>query len=386
MAKLRYEVLVKDAVKPAAQDDGTEIIALPKTGILTELTMQVRSVGDYNDDIITPMWDILDDVEVLVNGSQVIKSFNGTIMRGLEWYNNGPFTMSYDYWSEDSNAARYNSFCIYFNKSHGDTTYGLDLSKYKTPQLKFHWNCATTEADGVTYDLYASPAFTYSIIAKIYESAPAGFQGKYVKTSIIDQWVTTASTIHSTEIPLGFPLRGLIYRGTFVDINSEYTLEHVKLDFDNGLWVPIDLEYPQFWNVFKQWFPKPVVASFLLHGTDSVEWNPQVYKICSMSNSSTGAGLTQVGVTTTRKPLSTMLWRNAHSTAISTNKSSFITVTGWGPMQCLYIPMSELVDGAAETINTTAYGRIVLQCTSGSSSGTEGNQYVVAEYDIPNGQ
>jgi len=385
MVKMRYEVLEQDTAKPSALDAAIEIIDLPKKGILTELTIQARSLGAVGTEIVTPMWVILQKVEVLVKGAQVIKSFTGNIMRALEWYNHGPFGMSCDYWGEDNNQARYRSFTIYFNRFHGDTAYGLDLAAYESPQLKIDWDCAQTSSDGMTYGAHGTPTFTYSVIAKIYDGTPAGFQNKYVKTSIIDQWVTTASTIHSTEIPLGFPLRGLIYRGAYVDINNEYTLEKIKLDFDNGSWVPIELNYAQFWHVFKQWFPEPVQVGMTLRTDDTPDFDPQVYKVVSLSNAPAGANQIIASLTTSRRPFGQIMALTASATASTTAATMWMNIFGWGPMQCLYIPMSQLTDGAAETINTNAYGRIVLSCTSGASSGTSGYQYIVAEYDIPNG-
>jgi len=386
MVKMRYEILEQDTAKASGLTAAIERIDLPRKGILTELTIQVRSLGAFSDDLVTPMWVILQKVEVLVKGAQVIKSFTGNIMRALEWYNHGPFGMSCDYWGEDNNQARYRSFTIYFNRFHGDTAYGLDLAAYENPQLVLDWDTTIASSDGLTYDVHGTPTFTYSVIAKIYDGSPAGFQGKYVKTSIIDQWTTAASDNHQTEIPLGFPLRGLIYRGAYVGINNEYTLEKIKLDFDNGAWVPIEMNYAQFWNVFKSWFPEPVHVGMTIRTDDTPDFDPQVYKVVSFSNAPAGANQIIASLTTSRRPFGAIMALTASATASTTAATMWFNVFGWGPMQCLYIPMSQLMDGAVETIATSGFGRIVLTCTSGASSGTSGYQYIVAEYDIPNGQ
>jgi len=386
MAKFRYVILEQDLAKASGLDGGTETIDLPLTGILTELTIQVRSTGALSDDMVTPMWVILNKIEVLVNGSQVVKSLSGEKIRALEWYNKGPFAMSYDYWSEDSSNARYNSFTLYFNRFHGDTAYGLNCASYKNPQLKITWDTTATSYDGMTFDAHTDPTMTFSIIAKMLEGTPVGWQNKYVKTSVIDTWTTAASTTHKTEIPLGFPLRGLMYRGAYTGINMEYTLESIKLDFDNGMWVPIDLNYAQFWNVFKSWYPEPVVVGGTIRVKDSVEWDPQVYKIVSMSFAPQGATNIVIGKTSSRHNLGTIMALTATTAAASAMGTMYCGVMGWGPMQSLYIPMGKLTDGVAETIDTNGYERIVLSCTAGASSGSSGSQYLVAEYDIPNGR
>ena len=79
MVKMRYEILAQDTTGVTTLDAAIETIDLPKKGILTELTIQARATGSFSDDLVIPMWDILQKIEVLVNGSKVIKSYNGTL-------------------------------------------------------------------------------------------------------------------------------------------------------------------------------------------------------------------------------------------------------------------------------------------------------------------
>jgi hypothetical protein len=62
----------------------------------------------------------------------------------------------------------------------------------------------------------------------------------------------------------------------------------------------------------------------------------------------------------------------------------FFTVIGWGPMQTIYIPMSQLLDGEADAIDTKQFGRIDFKVTTASYSASA-ITHIVAEYLKPNG-
>ena len=61
----------------------------------------------------------------------------------------------------------------------------------------------------------------------------------------------------------------------------------------------------------------------------------------------------------------------------------YLNLTGWGPMQTIYFPMKELVDGDVEFVDTKQYGRIDFKVTTSGYSASA-ITHVVAEYFKPN--
>ncbi|KKL89156.1 hypothetical protein LCGC14_1917560, partial [marine sediment metagenome] len=92
MGRFRYAILEQDKAETSSADGGTITIDLPETGILSELTFQARALGAYSNDCVTPMHAILEKIELLVDGSSVVKSLTGTQVKALDWYNGGPFS------------------------------------------------------------------------------------------------------------------------------------------------------------------------------------------------------------------------------------------------------------------------------------------------------
>lgn len=385
MAKIRYVVLEKDKAKGSTVTSGTETIDLPETDILAEVTIQARSLGDISDNTITPMDVIIKKIELLVDGSTVVKSLTGEQIKALEWYNNGPFGVSDDYWGEDNNNVRYHNFVLYLGRFAGDTKCGLDLGKYSNPQLKITWDASIEDHDGVTYDAYGTPTFTYSVICKMFDGIPAGFLNKFVQSREIDTWDITASATHTTEIPRGFDLWGLMWRGAYKDINPEYILETLRLDFDNGKWVPLDMDYAQLWQVFKTWYPEPCEANFYMRTAHAFDLNPRVLKIVTATSIPANATAVSSYLTSSRRNIQESSVITATTAGDSTEQGVFWNISGFGPMQTIYIPMNQLTDGAVEVVPTTEYSRIDLKTTTGSSSGESGSEHMVAEYLKPNG-
>lgn len=385
MAKFRYAILEKDHAEATASDEGTITVDLPERDILSELTIQARAEGAYTDDFCTPMHVILKKLEVLVDGSTVVKSLTGTQARALCYYNKGPFSLTNDYWGEDNNNVRYRSFPLYFGRHAGDTTSGLRLEDYANPQLKITWDTSTTSWDGNTFDAYTDPAFTYSVIAKVLEGTPSGFTNRYCQSREIDTWTTSTGAQHNTEIPRGYDLKGVMWRGGYQGINPEYTLESMLLDFDNGKWKPLDMDYAQLWEVFKSWYPDPVAVHQTIRGASADHFDAQMLKVCGMAGNGAGNAVADVTMTTGRRSMAAINFYDYAAGGHAVATTAWMNIFGFGPHQTIYVPMSQLVDGVADTVPTTGYGRIDMKCTAGASSGTSGTQHVVAEYLKPNG-
>jgi hypothetical protein len=385
MARIRYHVLEKDHALAAGVTAGTETIELPETDILGQVDIQCRSLGAYTNDMVTPMHVIIKKIELLVNGSQVVKSLTGTQIRALDWYNNGPFAMNDDIQHAGNDNTVYRTFPLYLGRFAGDLKCGLDTGMYSNPQLKITWDTTIASWDGLTFDVHGTPTFTYSVICKMFDGRPDGFMDKYMQSSEIDTWNITASAMHQTEIPRGFDLWSLMWRGAYLNINPEYILENLKLDFDNGKYVPIDMDYGQLWQIFRNWYPKPceVMRQTSLAHADT--FDTRLLRVTHFDASSLGTSSGGLRLTTGRRNMTTISSVDWAGAANANALSAWLKTVGLGPHQTIMIPMKQLTDGVTEVMPTTEYKRIDLKTTTGASSAENGTEHLVAEYLKPNG-
>ena len=386
MPKFRYAVLENDKALTSTTTSGTETIDLPERGILQTLNLCWRHQHTYTDNSMLPNVYAISKVEVLVNGSTVVKSLSGTQIRALQWYNGGPYGQLNDYDQAQSHNRYYHRFSLYFGRNMNDTKYGLDLSKYANPQMKITWDEATTTHDGVTYDVDSTPSVVYNVMAKVMDGAPAGFMNKYVQSRQINTWTFAASAETNTEIPRGYPLRGIMLRAGYKNKAYYDFWEKVVLDFDNGKYKPIDMDYENLVNLQLEAWPKPVVMGKYLYNADGDDVNSEMYYVVGSGHAASRSNMGEAKVPIIYWPISTVEIRdNTGGTQTAGGAMTYMSM-GWGPMQTFYIPMKMLLDGSVESIPTADYGRIDLKTTSGSGASTSATGTVVAEYDVPNGE
>lgn len=386
MAKFRYAVLENDVAKAAATTSGTETIDLPERGILSEVIPQVRHKSAYVDNTMLPDYLAVTKLELLVDGSTVVKSLTARQAMALMWYNKGPFSINNNYMSVGNVNVVYDAFPLYLGRFAGDTKCGLDLSQYSNPQLKITWDVSQTSVDGVTYDANTTdPTFTYNVMAKLIDGTPSGFQNQYVQSREINQYNPTGTGEDTTEIPRGYPLKGLMLGSRYVSIAWNAFFDHVKLDFDNGKWVPIDMDYENLAQAFKHWFPEPCIYNTWLKQADGDNFDQCMMQASSLSYAGAGSNVYHCLWGVFEFPIYTMSIYSHDGTQNTAATDIFYQVTGWGPMQTIYVPMGQLVTDGMDAIDTTEYGRIDLKIgTSGAS--TSAITRVVAEYLKPNGE
>ena len=386
MAKFRYAILENDKAITAANTSGTETIDLPEDGILSDIDFMCRKALNYTDDTPLPLWAAIQKLEVLVDGSTVVKSIDGRQAKALCWYNKGPFDKLGWYQPSGSHNVYYHHFPLYFGRFAGDTKYGLDLGAYANPQLKVTWNMTTTTDHGVTYDAVTTPAFTYNVQAKVIDGQPAGFTNKYIQSRQIDDWATANSTEHNAEIPRGYDLRGVMIEGAYLNINWFDIINHVKLDFDNGKWVPIDMDYENVKACHISWWPEECAINQAYYGATGDGIDVQLMEVNGHSSGATDLDNATIAYGFTTYGASTLLKYTEAGVAQATASYIWLRDAGWGPMGTTYIPMAQLLDGGVEEVRTTDYGRIDLKIQTGSAAGTSAHTKVVAEYAKPNGQ
>jgi len=176
-----------------------------------------------------------------------------------------------------------------------------------------------------------------------------------------------------------------MFRSAYLNINPEAILENLRLDFDNGKWVPLDMDYAQFWQVFRSWFPKSCVNSYYAVFAHGDSFDTRLLKMNHFSAAQLGGDSLLTTVTTGRRNMTTLSCFGSQNTLTSTTIGAWIRTEGFGPHQTMYIPMKQLTDGTVEVIPTTEYSRIDLKTTKGSGSGENGSEHLVAEYLKPNG-
>jgi len=380
-------IVLEDQVdKTTTVTSGTETIDLPDVGYLSQVNLRAAALAQWVDEFALPMYHIISKVELLVNGSQVVKSLTGRQIRALAWYHGMDLINLGTYSRGGQGEKTFWTFPILLGTKPYDPNCMLDLSQYSNPQLRVTWNAADTSTDGVSWDVSSSPTFRYGVDCILYRGTPGNVKG-YIKSSEIDSWTTANSQIHRTEIPKGQELLGLSVEGRYTLLSNLNFFSRLKLNFDNGAWIPLDHTYDSLRALYATWWNRNVQVGIYKSIADGDTHDFMVGEIDGFSFLSETSSLGHIILAGAEYPIYTInCLRSDGGAAHSTRADVHIWTRGYMPHQTYYIPMWGFLGGDWNTLDTTKYGRIDLETTLGSAAGTSATERVCAEYLVPNGQ
>jgi hypothetical protein len=179
------------------------ILDLPKTGLLSSLVIELSAAafsgygatgGNYR------LIDQISSVQVIVNGSTIVKSLTGKEAYFLGFLHNR--VTPFHQWRNYATNTQYEDISLAFGTSFKDTQFGLDLSKYDSAQLIIYntATAATHSADiGVT------------VWMNLLRDAPAGFRG-VIRSEQFRTWTTVQNAYQYLTLPSEFPICTLAVR------------------------------------------------------------------------------------------------------------------------------------------------------------------------------
>lgn len=385
MGRLAYKEITPKTTITAANDDGVELINLKDYDYISQLNLNCAALATDVDAIGTPVYLVVNKIEIVGNGNQILKSYSPQHCRAIAQIN-GVDLMGLGYYARhgDDDKSFWN-FPIMFGRYPGDPKYMLNTDAWDSLQARITWNAATLVFDGSNFDATAAPGFRYSADALIYEDgAPPGCEG-YIKSGEINRYIMASSKRFPTEVPRGYPLRGLMVRACYTDTQWWNYFSRMKLDFDNGAWTPIDVEDRQIQSMLALWGQKAGRTMLYTDVVDGVDFDSQFGLILAMADSCSSSAALHTAPNHA-PPFGETDLECAASAGSGLSSPTAVAMATWGmmPHQCLYIPMWMFADIGEDAVPTAGYKRIDFEHTTDGSGGA-GLGTVVAEYIVPQG-
>lgn len=173
--------------------------------------------------------DYLSQVQVVVNGSIVIKSYTGYELMGLTWFDQG--VLPDGDWRNYASNTQFQDCLINFGRFFKDTICGLDLSKYSSVEL---WITNTATSSQFT-------DYSVSVDAFYLMDAPAGQFPNYMNTQEWAVWTTVQDQWMYWNLPTEYPIRRIALNAIHaVDANNIATgamvdlMDEIKFMLDTG--------------------------------------------------------------------------------------------------------------------------------------------------------
>lgn len=232
---------------------GLATIDLPNKGLLSCVQLEVAAIAGttVGKRDVGPI-DALEKLELIVNGSKVVKSLTGRQVKGLMMYQKMDAGQS-----EVNNvylAGFRNRGVLFINlgRHYHDLDYMLDLSKVSDPEVRLTYNFDLTSQDGWTDGEAQSSPIRDVICHLLRESAitPKG----YIKTSEIYRYTHALSKAENMIVPRGPVYSNLYLESHYKDSGMQKTLDTMEVNIDNGRLIPMRLAFQQLVDIlYAKW-------------------------------------------------------------------------------------------------------------------------------------
>jgi len=199
---------------------GTYKLDLPERGKLQMLWLrfyapQVSGFGQGGGD-----WRLIDKIskiEVIGNGSTIIKSITGKVAQSIGWANDG--IVAPDVWKNYATAGHWCFIPIYFGRDSGDTEYFLDLADWDSVELQI-----TNTAAAATFS-----SITGSVVATFLEpEAMVGTPLGYFRTEEWRNWTTVQNATEYLSLPTELQIRRIMMQ-VIPDLDANFM-------YETGMW------------------------------------------------------------------------------------------------------------------------------------------------------
>jgi len=358
---------------------GTATYDLPEKGYMPELIVKAYSTPTASTDPALPLSDAITKIEI-VDGGTVIKSLTGNQIKGLSMIHGHNRLGN---WEINDNAVEgYDDFIIKLGAKADDKLYAPDMSSFSNPQIKITWDYSiTTNEFGASYDADTSPAMKFTVLAKILRE-PGPYTHGYLKSTILKEYTQATSTTTTVELPRGQPLYGVGVEAGYDAKTFMDDVNRIKLDFDNGDWIPFDLYQEEIITAQQLWFKKPFEVAWMADVADDKDFDTHMGHLLHISAmATTNAGRAFEWQGTYGEAVETLgYWDLATPSVVTTYEAALLKSVGYCPYHIWYCPARAILGDMEDTLDTTQFSRIELEITSSSSASTSSTPDVIAEY------
>lgn len=182
-------------------------ILLPTSGLLGSLLIKISGAEATALGATGGAWRLIDyltKIEVIANGSVVVKSFDGFTAQALATLDQG--VMPPGNWRNYATNVQYEYVLVNFGRYFWDKLFQLDLSKYDNVHLRI-----TNSATAASFSDFTTSVVGYYLREKVGGQLSQG----YLRTEEWRRWTTVADdTQYLRQFPTEYPVRRIMLRAT----------------------------------------------------------------------------------------------------------------------------------------------------------------------------
>jgi len=234
---------------------GTEVIDINLSEPISRITMIWKATVATVSVMTAQVLAAISKVE-LVDGSDVLFSLSAGQAQGLNYINRK--VMPYNQLSLLNTEYQIAEFSIDFGRYLYDPLLALDPKKFTNPQLKITW-----DEDAANGSVVANSFAVYAHVFPEGKITPQGF----LQSREFKSYAMAASTHEYIDLPVDLPIRLLAIQGDTTDHDAYALFDTIKIDRDNGKFIPLDIKADDYYRMLKAYYPRVVER---IQGDDAV--------------------------------------------------------------------------------------------------------------------
>lgn len=225
---------------------GTLKLDLPKVGLLGSIMVHARATGIGLASQTALKWraiDYISKVEVLTNGSEIVKSFTGEVAKGLTFADGGGGAPDQE--ANYGNSTRRAHFMINFGRKLFDKRFLLDLSRFTSAEIQITNDGSAT---------YFSGDWTVDLLCYYLRGGDAPRPEGHLRTEEWRSWTTVQNETKYLDLPTERRIRriGLHVLPAFgtnnnADTQSYNVVDDIELYLKSREIKVLDLSLRELW-------------------------------------------------------------------------------------------------------------------------------------------
>lgn len=355
-----------------SSDDATKIVKLPLSNVLHTLYVTVECTTGSTNAQDLDIDSVVDKIEVIGNGSEVIFSLTPAEIRRWAFLDlGGPLVETVN---EGPSQVMKATYPIFFGFEEWDPNYWLPCDRFTDLELRIKYSPT------ISATAWATGTVTITVIALMtMGGAPGDYRGTVRRTTVYD-FTTAASGDEVIDLP-----RRLLYFRCLIycyeaGIEDGTNITKVKLSLNNDERIPLNLD----WNDLKDWnqvmYKFRVYRDMLVHRADDDVVHTKIahiqgVKVTSFVSANIGGDVFYVdhadaiaGDGVTLECLTVDVTAGSEDLiANTTDHYIYLEVTGKGLPHAVVIPFKHLAEG--EFFDPTRFDMVQLILTQGGAGG-----------------
>lgn len=315
---------------------GTKTIDLPKSALISEVLLRFTATNGSNQNRANHIHDKISKIEVIVNGSEVVKSLTGVEVQALAFFSTGQFPL--DWTCEDAASVQWDTFLVLFGRYPGDLKYMLDTSKVLNPQLKITWDTSGAGPDST--DLFSTSTYPVIDVSVMQLMDGAGISPVgYFKSHEITTWDPSAnSEVKRVELPVGNKYRRLVVRIFSNGYWQHQRLANAYLDLNVGARQPFKMDTEEWLAMNRQLVGRPSKSILMsVHGNSKL-FKTEFGNTLGSSFLALGGDKSILCVGGSGNGWTLLVWDETNSVIYNGNVSAYWTYFGDAYHHCQFIP------------------------------------------------